>query len=51
VFKWGEPQENAFQELKERLTEAPLLVLPDFTKTFEVKCDASGIRIGGVLMQ
>jgi hypothetical protein len=51
VFKWGEPQEIAFQELKKRLTEAPLLVLPDFTRTFEVECDASGIGIGGVLMK
>jgi len=50
-FKWGNSQETAFQELKKRLTEAPLLVLPDFTKTFEVECDASGIGIGGVLMQ
>jgi hypothetical protein len=44
-FKWGSSQENAFQELKKRLTETPLLVLPDFTKTFEVECDASGIGI------
>jgi hypothetical protein len=51
VFKWGEPQENAFQELKKRLTEAPLLMLPDFRRTFEVECDASGIGIRGVLMQ
>jgi hypothetical protein len=51
VFKWSEPQENVFHELKKRLNEAPLLVLPDFTKTFEVECDASGTGIGGVLMQ
>jgi hypothetical protein len=50
-FKWGNSQENAFQELKKHLTEAPLLVLHYFTKTFEVECDASGIGIGGVLMQ
>ena len=50
-FKWGNSQEKAFQELKKRLTEAPLLVLPDFTKTFEVECDASGIGIRGILMQ
>jgi len=51
AFNWREPQEIAFQELKKRLTKAPLLVLPDFTKTFEVECEASGIEIGGVLMQ
>ena len=50
-FKWGKSQQNAFQELKKRLTEAHVLVLPDFTKTFEVECDASGIGIRGVLMQ
>ena len=51
VVQWGEPQEKAFQELKKRLSETPLLVLPDFTKIFEVECDASGIGIGGILMQ
>ena len=39
----GKSQQNAFQELKKCLTEAPVLVLPDFTKTFEIECDASGI--------
>ena len=50
-FVWGKSQEAAFQELKTCLTSAPLLVLPDFNKSFEIECDASGIGIGGVLMQ
>jgi hypothetical protein len=50
-FKWGKAQENAFNTLKDKLANAPLLQLPDFGKTFEIECDASGIIIGGVLMQ
>ena len=50
-FVWGKAQQRAFDELKRKLTEAPLLVLPNFEKTFEIECDASGIWIGAVLMQ
>ena len=50
-FVWGPSQSNAFDELKSLLTHAPILALPNFTKTFEIHFDASGNGIGGVLMQ
>ena len=50
-FKSGEAQEIAFNTLKEKLSSAHLLLLPDFSKTFEIECDASGIGISAVLMQ
>ncbi|WVZ58323.1 hypothetical protein U9M48_008604 [Paspalum notatum var. saurae] len=50
-FKWRHDEDQAFHTLKTKLCEAPLLQLPDFGKTFEIECDASGIGIGGVLLQ
>ena len=36
--------------LKDKLTHAPLLQLPDFSNMFELEYDASGIGLGGVLL-
>lgn len=50
-FKWGQEQKKAFNLIKRKLTNASLLALPNFAKTFEIKYNASRINIKGVLMQ
>ena len=50
-FEWTQKWEDSFQELKKRLTTAPVLVMPDVTKGFDVYCDASRLGLGCVLMQ
>jgi hypothetical protein len=45
-FHWTEEAEKSFNLLKRKITEQPILVLSDFQKTFQVKCDASGFAIG-----
>lgn len=50
-FVWSTEANAAFEELKVRMTSAPVLSHPDFTKPFVIQCDASKTGIGGVLYQ
>jgi hypothetical protein len=50
-FVWSEKYQANFEELKKRLTMAPVLVLLDLSKNFSIYCDASHLCLGCVLMQ
>jgi hypothetical protein len=51
TFVWDVHCENSFNELKKRLTTAPVLILPKPDEPFVVYCDASKLGLGDVLMQ
>ena len=51
AFSWTPEATKAFEHIKEAMCLALVLATPDFTKTFIVKCDASGNGIGVALMQ
>jgi hypothetical protein len=50
-FIWGLPQEDSFIKLKELVTSAPVLVLPNDDLLFRLEADGSGIATGAVLSQ
>jgi len=50
-FQWTPVTTKAFAEIKRITTKAPLMRLPDFSKAFEVTCNASGLTISSVLSQ
>ena len=50
-FSWTKAATRAFEQIKQKMTEALVLKLPDFDKVFEVSCDALQVGVGGVLSQ
>ena len=50
-FEWNDMCERAFQELKRRLTSAPILIVPERGQRYIVYCDASNDELGYVLMK
>jgi hypothetical protein len=50
-FIWGLPQEDSFMKLKELITSAPVLVLPNDDLPFRLEADGFGIATGAVLSQ
>ena len=44
-FVWPPVAARAFTEIKRKMSSAPILKLPDFSKVFEVACDASQMAI------
>jgi hypothetical protein len=50
-WKWGEPEEHSFQELKWRITNRPVLAHLDPSKPYFLETDASGLAMGAILSQ
>jgi len=50
-FEWTEECENAFSELKAKLSTYPVLVPPNWNIHFHVFCDATAVAVGKALCQ
>ena len=50
-YEWTAPCQEAFERLKQLLTEAPLLRFPDFSRSFRLETDASTLGLGAILAQ
>ena len=51
TFRWGTEQENAFDQLRQTLMEAPVLASPNSEDLFILDTDASNHAIGAKLLQ
>jgi hypothetical protein len=50
-WHWGDTQFKAFEELKTRMCQSPILVQPNFNKQFYLQVDASAFSMGAILSQ
>lgn len=50
-FHWTPKYQRSFEELKDRLTCAPILALSSSGKDFVVYCNALGVGLGRILIQ
>lgn len=51
VLIWSPQAQLAFEKLKQLITTAPVLIVPEPTQPFLIQCDASDLALGAVLMQ
>jgi hypothetical protein len=50
-FQWNEDCQHSLDTLNENMVTTPILVFPDWEKTFHVHVDASAIELGAILAQ
>ena len=48
-FQWNDECQHGLDTLKEKMVTAPILVFPDWEKTFHIHVDASAISLGAIL--
>jgi hypothetical protein len=51
AFEWTKHCQTNFKELKKRLITAPILILSNISKKFNIYCDASQQGLGCMLIQ
>jgi hypothetical protein len=50
-YQWNNECQHGLDTLKEKMVTTPILVFPDWEKTFHVHVDASATTLGAILVQ